>query len=115
MFGAKIGRLVSVATQLKDALEFSRLDGGDGLSRNGEYRVTVLSRRGDIQADELLGHPVSVVLTTPHAGTREFNGLAVGAAGIVLSTIRCAASSGERPCEGSAETGGLGLGEGPAD
>ena len=78
MFGAKIGRLVSVATQLKDALEFSRLDGSDGLSRNGEYRVTVRSRRGDIQADELLGHPVSVVLTTPHAGTREFNGLAVG-------------------------------------
>ena len=78
MFGAKIGRLVSVATQLKDALEFNRLDGSDGLSRNGEYRVTVRSRRGDIQADELLGHPVSVVLTTPHAGTREFNGLAVG-------------------------------------
>ena len=78
MFGGKIGRLVSVATQLKDALEFSRLDGSDGLSRNGEYRVTVRSRRGDIQADELLGHPVSVVLTTPHAGTREFNGLAVG-------------------------------------
>ena len=41
MFGGKIGRLVSVATQLKDALEFSRLDGSDGLSRNGEYRVTV--------------------------------------------------------------------------
>jgi len=78
MFGAKIGRLVSVATQLKDALEFSRLDGSDELSRNGEYRVTVRSRRGDIQADELLGHPVSVVLSTPHAGTREFNGLAVG-------------------------------------
>lgn len=78
MFGAKVGRLVSVVSGLKDALEFSRLDGSDGLSRNGEYRVTVRSRRGDIQADELLGHPVSVVLTTPHAGTREFNGLAVG-------------------------------------
>ena len=78
MFGGKVGRLVSVVSGLKDALEFSRLDGSDGLSRNGEYRVTVRSRRGDIQADELLGHPVSVVLTTPHAGTREFNGLAVG-------------------------------------
>ena len=78
MFGGKVGRLVSVVSGLKDALEFSRLDGSDGLSRNGEYRVTVRSRRGDIQADELLGHPVSVVLTTPHGGTREFNGLAVG-------------------------------------
>ncbi len=78
MIPLKVVRLVKLVTPLGEALLFNRLDGSDGLSRNGEYRVTVRSRRGDIQADELLGHPVSVVLTTPHAGTREFNGLAVG-------------------------------------
>ncbi len=78
MIPLKVVRLVKLVTPLGEALLFNRLDGSDGLSRNGEYRVTVRSRRGDIQADELLGHPVSVVLTTPHGGTREFNGLAVG-------------------------------------
>ncbi len=78
MFAMKVDRLVKIATPLGPLLEFSRLEGSDGLSRNGEYRITVLSRRGDIQADELLGPPLSVAVTTPHGSTREFNGLAVG-------------------------------------
>jgi type VI secretion system secreted protein VgrG len=71
-----VRRLVKVVTALKDELSFMALDGSDGLSRNGEFRVSVLSARGDIKADEVLGKSVSVVLSTPHATQREFNGLA---------------------------------------
>jgi type VI secretion system secreted protein VgrG len=78
MFLGKVDRLAKVVTSLGEALLFNRLEGSDGLSRNGEYRVTVLSRRGDIQADELLGRSVSTVVTTPRGSEREFNGLAVG-------------------------------------
>lgn len=78
MFLGKVDRLVKVVTSLGEALLFNRLEGSDGLSRNGEYRVTVLSRRGDIQADELLGRSVSTVVRTPWGSDREFNGLAVG-------------------------------------
>ncbi len=78
MFLGKVDRLVKVVTSLGEALLFNRLEGSDGLSRNSEYRVTVLSRRGDIQADELLGRSVSTVVRTPWGSDREFNGLAVG-------------------------------------
>jgi type VI secretion system secreted protein VgrG len=78
MFLGKVDRLARVVTSLGEVLLFNRLEGSDGLSRNGEYRVTVLSRRGDIQADELLGRSVSTVVTTPRGTAREFNGLAVG-------------------------------------
>lgn len=73
-----VKRLVKVVTALKDELFFMALDGSDCLSRNGEFRVSVLSLRGDIKANELLGKSVSVVLTTPHDTQREFNGLAAG-------------------------------------
>ena len=71
-----VRRLVKVVTALKDELSFMALDGSDGLSRNGEFRVSVLSARGDIKADEVLGKSVSVVLSTPRTTQREFNGLA---------------------------------------
>lgn len=69
-------RQARIATELGSQLFFSRLEGSDGLSQNGEYRVTVLSKRGDIKAAELLGKPVSVVVKTPRGSEREFNGLA---------------------------------------
>lgn len=78
MIPLKVGRLVKLVTPLGEALLFNRLEGSDGLSRSGEYRVTVLSRRPDIKGDELLGKSVSVKVTTPRAGLREFNGLAAG-------------------------------------
>ena len=78
MIPLKVVRLVKLVTPLGEALLFNRLEGSDGLSRNGEYRVTVLSRRPDIKGDELLGKSVSVKAVTPRGGLREFNGLAVG-------------------------------------
>ena len=78
MIPLKVVRLVKLVSPLGEALLFNRLEGSDGLSRNGEYRLTVLSRRADIKGDELLGKSVSVKVTTPRAGLREFNGLAVG-------------------------------------
>jgi uncharacterized protein involved in type VI secretion and phage assembly len=68
MIPLKVVRLVKLVTPLGEALLFNRLEGSDGLSRNGEYRVTVLSRRPDIKGDELLGKSVSVKVTTPAAG-----------------------------------------------
>ncbi len=76
MLQAGVRRLVKIVTALEDDLMFSSLDGYDGLSRIGEFQVSVLSGRGDIKADELLGKNVSLVLTTPHDTEREFNGLA---------------------------------------
>ena len=78
MIPLKVVRLVKLVSPLGEALLFNRLEGSDGLSRNGEYRVTVLSRRPDIKGDELLGKSVSVKAVTPRGGLREFNGLAVG-------------------------------------
>lgn len=71
-------RRVRVISPLDDALWFERLDGSDGLSRNGEYRVVLLCRRGDLLAAELLGKPVSVEVELPSGGMRQFNGLAAG-------------------------------------
>ncbi len=68
--------LVQLDTALGDALLFSRLDGVERISQNGEFRISALSRRGDIRADELLARPVSVRLRTPQRGGREFNGIA---------------------------------------
>lgn len=78
MIPLKVARLVKLVSPLGEALLFNRLEGSDGLSRNGEYRVTVLSRRPDIKGDELLGKSVSVQVTTPRASRREFNGLVAG-------------------------------------
>ena len=78
MIPLKVVRLVKLVSPLGEALLFNRLEGSDGLSRNGEYRVTVLSRRPDIKGDELLGKSVSVKAVTPRGGLREFNGLAAG-------------------------------------
>ncbi len=72
-----LDRRVRVDSALGDALWLERLDGHDGLSRHGEYRLVLLSRRGDIAAAELLGKPISLVVDLP-AGRREFNGLAAG-------------------------------------
>jgi type VI secretion system secreted protein VgrG len=68
---------VELVSPLEDDLLFCRLEGEDGLSLGAEYRLLALSRRGDISADELLGHPMSVRLLTPAGGRREFNGIAV--------------------------------------
>lgn len=75
---ALINRLVTIVSPLGPMLKFNRLDGQDALSRNGEFRVSVYSLRGDIKGDELLGQPISVVLTTPRGTVREFNGIAAG-------------------------------------
>lgn len=73
-----LDRRVRVNSTLGDALWFERMDGSDGLSRNGEYRLVLLSRRGDITAAELLGKPLSIAVDLPRGGVREFNGLAAG-------------------------------------
>ena len=70
-----LDRRVRVDSALGDALWFECMDGHDGLSRNGEYRLVLLSRRGDIAAAELLGKPVSLIIDLPRGGKREFNGL----------------------------------------
>lgn len=74
----RFDRRVRVSSTLGDALIFERLDGFDGLSCQGEYRLLLLSRRGDLSASDLLGQPVSVLVLLAPGGVREFNGLATG-------------------------------------
>jgi len=69
-------RSVRLVTGLGAALRFASLEGSEELSHLGEFRVTAVSRRGDIDPAELLGRSVSVVLGLPQGGEREFNGLA---------------------------------------
>ena len=78
MNSERLDRRVRVASVLGDALVFERLEGADGLSCLGEYRLSLLSRRGDLSASELLGQPVSVLVELASGGAREFNGLATG-------------------------------------
>ena len=67
--------LVELVSPLGDDLLFCRMEGEDGLMLEAEYRLLALSRRGDIGADELLGHPVSVQAMTPSGKKREFNAI----------------------------------------
>ncbi len=78
MDSERFDRRVRVASALGDALVFERLEGADGLSCLGEYRLCLLSRRGDLLASELLGQPVSVLVELVPGGVREFNGLVTG-------------------------------------
>lgn len=71
-----VARRVTLNSPLGAALQFDRLEGREAMSGNFEYRLSVLTRRGDIHADEILGKPVSIAFDTPKGALREFNGIA---------------------------------------
>jgi len=68
-------RLMEITTPLgPDVLLFYRMQASEHLSRVSEYRLDLLSRKGDINLDEILGKVVSVRLELPEGGERHFNG-----------------------------------------
>src|SRR5580765_1268864 len=76
-----IGALITdksiwVTTPLGEgAVVFERMTGHEGLGRPFEFEVTVLSRNAAIDAESLLGQPVTVSMQLSDTETRHFNGI----------------------------------------
>ncbi|MHB8473112.1 MAG: type VI secretion system Vgr family protein [Gammaproteobacteria bacterium] len=68
-------RVMEITTPLgEDVLLFYRMYASDELGRLSEYRIELLSAKGDIDLDKILGHNVTVKLELPEGEIRYFNG-----------------------------------------
>ena len=68
-------RVMEIATPLGDeVLLFHGMHAREEMSRVSEYQLDLLSPRGDINLDEILGKNVTVKLALPDDTTRYFNG-----------------------------------------
>ncbi|MGC1953446.1 MAG: type VI secretion system tip protein TssI/VgrG, partial [Gammaproteobacteria bacterium] len=68
-------RVMEIATPLgEDVLLFYRMHAHDELSRLSEYQIELLSSRGDVDLDKILGQNVTVKLELPDNKLRYFNG-----------------------------------------
>ena len=69
-------RVMEISTPLgSDVLLFHGMHAREALSRISEFQIDLLSRRGDINMDEILGKPVTVSMALPDDGRRYFNGV----------------------------------------
>lgn len=70
-------RPVQVTTPFgEDVLLLSRLSGSERLSQPFSYELSLLSEKGDLDADGILGQPVAVAYALPSGGgERHFHGL----------------------------------------
>jgi type VI secretion system secreted protein VgrG len=70
-------RLFQVTTPFgADTLLFGRMQATERLSQPFEFSVTAFSERGDLDADTILGKPVTVKIATQEKPPRYFQGLA---------------------------------------
>jgi type VI secretion system secreted protein VgrG len=70
-------RLFQVTTPFgEDTMLFGRMQATEGLSQPFEFVVTAFSERGDLDADTILGKPVTVTIATQETPPRYFQGLA---------------------------------------
>ena len=70
-----MARVMEIVTPLgPDALLFHRMHATEEISRLSEYQLDLLSTRGDINLDEILGKNVTVKLALPDDKYRYFNG-----------------------------------------
>ena len=68
-------RVMEITTPLgEDVLLFHRMHAYDELSRLSEYQIELLSSRGDVDLDKILGQNVTVKLELPDNKLRYFNG-----------------------------------------
>ena len=68
-------RVMEISTPLgRDVLLFNRMNALEELSRLSEYQIDLLSKRSDINLDEIMGKNVTIKLELPDGGTRFFNG-----------------------------------------
>jgi len=77
MPGTHENRLVALTTPFgKDVLLFSQLSGSDRLSQPFHLELSLLSEKGDLDANKILGQPVSVSFEVASGGKeRVFHGL----------------------------------------
>ncbi|HTV78592.1 MAG TPA: type VI secretion system tip protein TssI/VgrG [Steroidobacteraceae bacterium] len=59
----------------KDVLLLHRMTGTEALSQPFQWDIDLISEKGDIDADALLGKEVTVAMTLPQGGTRYFHGV----------------------------------------
>src|SRR5688500_14972707 len=70
-----MARLMEIITPLgEDALLFHGMHAREELSRVSEFQISLLSTRGDVNVDNILGKSVTVKLELPDDGVRYFNG-----------------------------------------
>jgi type VI secretion system secreted protein VgrG len=70
-----VERILGITTPLgPDVLRLRGLQVREEISRLTEIQVDLISERGDIDLDEILGRNVSITLALPDRGTRYFNG-----------------------------------------
>src|SRR4051812_42563100 len=68
-------RVMEIATPLgEDVLLFHGMQGREELGRLSEYQLALLSKRSDINLDEILGQNVTIRLELPDDSSRYFNG-----------------------------------------
>jgi type VI secretion system secreted protein VgrG len=70
-----MARALEITTPLgDDVLLFHTMHARDELSRVSEYQLDLLSTRGDINLDQILGKNVTVKMMLPDDKTRYYNG-----------------------------------------
>ncbi len=70
-----MARVMEIVTPLgADVLLFHRMNAREEMSRLFEYELDLLSKKGDINLDDILAKSVTVKLELPERKTRHFNG-----------------------------------------
>ena len=69
-----MARVMEIVTPLGEDLLFHRLRANEEISRLGEYEIDLLSKKADIDLDQILAKNVTVKLELPERKTRYFNG-----------------------------------------
>ncbi len=67
-------RVMEITTPLGEDLLFHRMHGREEMSRPFEYQLDLLSPKGNLNLDEILGKNVTVKVVQPDDSTRFFNG-----------------------------------------
>src|SRR5690348_3736706 len=70
----KTMRQMELTSPLEDALLFHGLHAREELGRLGDYQLDLLSKKDDIDIDDILGKNVTIKLALPDDSTRFFNG-----------------------------------------
>ena len=67
-------RFLEIKTPLGDDLLFHRMRGQEELARLSEFEIDLLSAKGELDFDKIVGKDITVKLELPNDGTRYFHG-----------------------------------------
>jgi type VI secretion system secreted protein VgrG len=72
----QIDRVYEIKSPLgKDTLLLRRMTGGESMSRAYEWRLDLLSEKGDLNADKILGQDIGISMGMPDGKKRFFHGV----------------------------------------